>query len=44
MDIDLLIQEIVDEFIPAIEDELRQRLSQCSPAVIKSLAQKHLSE
>ncbi len=44
VDMDLLIQEIVDEFIPTIEDQLRQRLTQCSPAVIKELAKKHLND
>lgn len=38
--IDLLIEEIIDEFIPAIEDKLRQRLSQCYPAAINQLAEK----
>ncbi|MEE8059312.1 MAG: hypothetical protein V3T17_15970 [Pseudomonadales bacterium] len=41
-DIDLLIQEIVDEFIPVLEDQLRQRLSDCSPLVLQQLAEKHL--
>lgn len=44
VNMDLLIQEIIDEFIPTIEDQLRQRLSQCSPAVIKQLAEKHLCD
>ena len=42
LDLTLLIQEIVDEFIPLAEDQLRQRLSQCSPQVIKQLAKKYL--
>ena len=41
-DLDLMIQELVDEFIPPIEAELRKRLSKCSPAVIVELAKKHL--
>ena len=41
-DLDLMIQELVDEFIPPIEAELRKRLSDCSPAVIIELAKKHL--
>lgn len=40
--IDLLIQELVDEFIPAVEDKLRQRLSECEPQVLRELAEKHL--
>ena len=40
LNIDLLIEEIIDEFIPAIEDKLRQRLSQCYPAAINQLAEK----
>lgn len=41
-DLDLMIQELVDEFIPPIEAELRKRLSECSPTVIIELAKKHL--
>lgn len=41
-DLDLMIQELVDEFIPPIEAALRKRLSECSPAVIVELAKKHL--
>ena len=39
-DIELLIQELVDDFIPTLEDKLRQRLSQCTPEVIRELAKK----
>lgn len=42
VDMDLLIQEIVDDFIPTIEAALREKLSQCSADVIKQLAEKHL--
>lgn len=42
INVDLLIQEIVDELIPDIEHELRQRLSQYSPDVILELAEKYL--
>jgi hypothetical protein len=42
VDLDFLIQELVDEFIPQIEDQLRRRLSSCSASVIKGLADKHL--
>ena len=42
IELDLLIQEIVDDFIPAIEDALRKKLSQCSADVIQQLAEKHL--
>jgi len=38
--IELLIQEIVDEYIPHIEAQLRERLSQCEPDVIRQLADK----
>ena len=41
-DLDLMVQELVDEFIPPIEAELRKRLSECSPKVIVELAKKHL--
>ncbi len=44
VDIDLLIQEIVDEFIPILEDELRQKLSNHSPEVIRQLAKKYLDK
>ncbi len=40
VNIDLLIQEIVDDYIPVIEDRLRQRLSQYSPEAIQQLAEK----
>jgi hypothetical protein len=40
INIDLLIQEIVDDYIPVIEDQLRQRLSQYSPEAIQQLAEK----
>ena len=42
INIDFLIQEIVDEFIPLIEDKLRQSLSQSSPELIRQLAKQHL--
>jgi hypothetical protein len=42
LNLDLLIQEIVDEFIPLIEDQLRQHLAACSPQLIQQLAKKHL--
>ena len=38
--IELLIQEIVDEHISHIEAELRERLSQCEPDIIRQLANK----
>lgn len=41
--LDLLVQEIVDEFIPVIEDQLRQRLTACSPEILQQLAAKHLN-
>lgn len=41
-DMEFLIQDIVDEMIPQIEDELRRRLSTYSSSVIKELAKKHL--
>ena len=41
--IELLIQEIVDEYIPHIEAELRERLSQCEPDIIRQLANKKVS-
>jgi hypothetical protein len=41
--IDLLIQEIVDEYIPHIEAQLRERLSQCEPDIIRQLANKKVS-
>ncbi len=41
-DIDLVIQEIVDEYIPVIESKLRERLSACSPDLLQQLADKHL--
>lgn len=40
--IDLLIQEIVDDYIPEIEAELRERLSQLDPELIRQLADKKL--
>lgn len=39
-DLELLIQEVVDEVIPTLENELRKRLSLCSPQLIKRLAEK----
>ena len=42
IDMELLIQEIVDEFIPSLEAQLRKRLSECSPEVIKQLANKYV--
>jgi hypothetical protein len=44
IDLDFLIQDIVDEFIPQIEDQLRRRLSACSATVIQQLAEKHLKK
>jgi hypothetical protein len=44
IDLEFLIQDIVDEFIPQIEDQLRRRLSDCSAAVIQQLAEKHLKK
>lgn len=41
--IELLIQEIVDEYIPHIEAQLRERLSQCEPDIIRQLADKKVS-
>lgn len=41
--IHLLIQEIVDEYIPHIEAQLRERLSQCEPDIIRQLANKKVS-
>lgn len=38
--LELLIQEVVDEVIPTVENELRKRLSLCSPEMIKRLAEK----
>lgn len=40
--IELLIQEIVDDYIPQIEAELRLRLSQCEPEILRELAARHL--
>ena len=40
--LDLLIQELVDEFIPALENRLREQLSSLSPEIIQELAEKHL--
>lgn len=40
--LEFIIQDIVDEMIPHIEDELRQRLSSYSSETIKALAKKHL--
>ena len=40
LDINLLIQEIVDEQIPLLEDALRKRLEQYSPKAILALANK----
>ena len=42
-DIVFLIQELVDEFIPLIEDRLRSRLSELHPDILQDLAQKHLN-
>lgn len=42
--LEFLIQELVDEFIPLMEDRLRQRLSQCAPAIIRELSEKHLND
>jgi hypothetical protein len=39
-DLELLIQEVVDDVIPTLENELRKRLSLCSPELIKRLAEK----
>lgn len=44
IDLEFLIQDIVDDFIPRIEDQLRRRLSACSAAVIQQLAEKHLKK
>ena len=41
-DLQFLIQDIVDEMIPQIEDELRRRLSTYSATAIKQLAGKHV--
>lgn len=38
IDIDLLIQEIVDDLIPVMEDQLRKRLSDATPKAIQQLA------
>lgn len=43
-ELEFLIQELVDEFIPLLEDRLRQRLAQCAPAVIRQLSEKHLKD
>lgn len=42
VNLDFMIQEIVDELIPQIEDELRKRLSNCSATVIQQLAKQYL--
>ncbi len=39
-DLELLIQEVVDDVIPTLENELRKRLSLCSPELIKRLAER----
>ena len=41
LDMNLLIQEVVDEFIPAIEAQLLKRLSQLGPETIQQLAKKY---
>ncbi len=41
---ELMIQEIVDEFIPLIEASLRQQLSACTAEMIQQLAEKHLKD
>lgn len=40
LNIDFLIQELVDEFIPVIENQLRDRLSRIQPDIIRKLADK----
>jgi len=42
-DLVFLIQELVDEFIPLIEDRLRSRLSELQPDILQELAEKHLN-
>jgi len=42
-DMVFLIQELVDEFIPLIEDSLRSRLSELHPDILQELAEKHLN-
>lgn len=42
LNIDFLIQELVDEFIPVIEDQLRERLSKIQPDIILDMADKYL--
>ena len=44
LELDLVIQELVDEFIPLLEDRLRERLSALSPEIIQQLAEKHLNQ
>lgn len=42
-DLNLLIQELVDEFIPELETRLREQLTELAPEVIRNLAEKHLN-
>lgn len=42
IDLDQLVQELVDEFIPVIESRLRQRLAHYPDDIIRQLAEKHL--
>ncbi len=41
--LEFIIQDLVDEFIPMMEDRLRQRLSQCEPEIIRQLSKKYLN-
>jgi hypothetical protein len=43
-DLEFIIQEIVDESIPLIESQLRERLSACSPEMINQLAKKYVHQ
>jgi hypothetical protein len=40
IDVDLIVQEIVDEYIPTIEKQLRQRLSEYAPEALSQLVHK----
>ncbi|MGK0442791.1 MAG: hypothetical protein ACJA0N_002610 [Pseudohongiellaceae bacterium] len=43
-DLDLIIQELVDEFVPVLESRLREQLSELPPGIIQELAEKHLNQ
>lgn len=44
LDVDLIIQELVDEMVPVMEDKLRQRLASYPAEIIRQLASKYLNE